>query len=71
MKSATVNVQIQFDIEGKDNSEVSEVGDTIDIINGILQERMPDISPIIFTQAIDDSDIYLDEYDDDNDDDDE
>jgi hypothetical protein len=59
MKSIIVkNVMIQFDSfdENADNSTAIQ---TIENINSVLQERFPDISPQIFTSAIDDSDIEI------------
>lgn len=59
MKNVTVNVQIQFDIPSNGNVVDSTVN-TLDEINKVLQERFPDISPVIFTSSIDDSDIVED-----------
>jgi hypothetical protein len=58
MKTLTVNVQMQFDSfdEGADQHTAL---DMIDKMNEVLQQRFPDASPIIFTNAIDDDDIEI------------
>ena len=62
MKTITVNVQMQFDSfdEGADQHTAL---DMIDKINEVLQQRFPDASPIIFTNAIDDDDIEIKDAD--------
>jgi len=61
VKTATVTVQIQFDIY--DGDEKEQVISTLHNINKLLQSQMDDISPIIFTNGIDSSDIDIDEDD--------
>lgn len=56
---------IQFD-SFDENVNTDTAIQTIENINSVLQERFPDISPQIFTSAIDDSDIEIAE--DENDD---
>ncbi|NIQ16494.1 MAG: hypothetical protein GTO02_19500 [Candidatus Dadabacteria bacterium] len=66
MKSIIVNVQIQFDSfdEGEDR-ELALNG--LHRINSLLQEQMGDICPQIFVNAIDNSDIEVSKYDDEDD----
>ena len=59
MKSIIVkNLMIQFDSfdEGADKHTALN---TLDEINAVIQERFSDISPQIFVNAIDDSDIEI------------
>jgi len=60
MKNITARVQIQFDQHGNQNP-VDYTVETLTKINEILQREMGDISPIIFTTAIDRSDIDVDD----------
>ena len=61
MKSIIVkNLQIQFD-SFEDNVDKQTAINTLDAINSVLQERFPDISPQLFVNAIDDSDIEIDD----------
>jgi len=63
MKTITVTgLQIQFDSydEGADKHNALNM---LDEINTVLQERFPDKSPIIFVNAIDDSQIAIEDPD--------
>ena len=66
MKSIIAKVQIQFDQYSDKDSEQYTM-ETIDRINEVLQREFNDISPIIFGNNIDSSDIKItdeNEYDD-------
>ena len=58
MKSIIAKVQIQFDQYSDKNSEQYTM-ETIDKINEVLQREFDDISPIIFGNNIDSSDIEV------------
>ena len=58
MKSIIAKVQIQFDQYSDKDSEQYAM-DTIDRINEVLQREFNDISPIIFGNNIDSSDIEI------------
>lgn len=62
MKSIIAKVQIQFDQFDNKNSE-QYVMETIDRINEVIQREFNDISPIIFGNNIDSSDIEVIEED--------
>jgi len=65
MKSIIAKVQIQFDQYSDKDSEQYTM-ETIDKINEVLQREFNDISPIIFGNNIDSSDIEItDENEDD------
>ena len=57
MKNVTVTVQIQFDVFGEDTKE--EVTNTLAEMSQTLAREFNDRSPVIFTNAIDDSDIEI------------
>jgi len=59
MKTFNVNVQIQFDSfeAGKPDNIIAM--ETINRINEIIQHQMNDVSPHIFGNNIDDSDIEV------------
>ena len=59
MKSVTANIQIQFDTFSNDIKE--EVIKSLDEMSKVLGEQFPNISPVIFTNSIDDSDFEFDE----------
>jgi len=64
MKTITVTgLQIQFDSydEGADKHNALNM---LDEINEVLQQRFPDKSPIIFVNGIDDSQIAIEDPDD-------
>lgn len=63
MKSIIAKVQIQFDQFSDDCSEQYTM-ETIDRINEVLQREFNDISPIIFGNNIDSSDIEVTSEDD-------
>lgn len=57
MRTVTVNVQIQMDINSK-GSKVDQVIGILEAINEVLQSsNLSDYQPQIFTNAIDKSDI--------------
>lgn len=57
MKSVIVkNVQIQFDIENSD-SDIDAAYNVLDRINSVLQEQMPEVSPQLFVNSIDNTDF--------------
>lgn len=58
MKSIIAKVQIQFDQYSDKDSEQYTM-ETIDRINEVLQREFNDISPIIFGNNIDSSDIEI------------
>ena len=60
MKSIIAKVQIQFDQFSDDDSE-QYVMETINKINAVLQREFNDISPIVFGNNIDSSDIEVSE----------
>lgn len=55
MKNVTVTVQIQFDVFGEDTKE--EVTNALAEMSQTLGREFSDRSPMIFTNAIDSSDI--------------
>lgn len=58
MKNLTVNVQIQFDqFDNGDSVEYAQ--NALNKMTEILQRNFDDISPIIFTQGIDSSDVEV------------
>lgn len=60
MQNITANIQIQFDKHG--NGDVlAYTQETLARINEVLQREMGDISPIIFINALDRSDIEVDD----------
>ena len=61
MKSIIAKVQIQFDQYSDKDSEQYTM-ETIDRINEVLQREFNDISPIIFGNNIDSSDIKITLY---------
>jgi hypothetical protein len=66
MKSIIAKVQIQFD-QYSDNDSEQYTMETINRINEVLQREFNDISPIIFGNNIDSSDIEVtDENEDDS-----
>lgn len=67
MKSIIAKVQIQLDQYTDEDSELY-VMETIDKINAVLQREFNDISPLIFGNNIDSSDIEVCEMNDDEDD---
>ena len=65
MKTIIAKVQIQFD-QYSDNDSEQYTMETINRINEVLQREFNDISPIIFGNNIDSSDIEVtDENEDD------
>lgn len=66
MKSIIVKVQIQFD-QYTDNDSEQYTMETIDRINEVLQREFNDISPIIFGNNIDSSDIEVTDENEDDD----
>lgn len=58
MKSILAKVQIQFDQFSDEDSEMYAM-ETIDKINEVLQREFQDISPIIYGNNIDSSDIEV------------
>lgn len=69
MENVSVNVTLQMDVsaQGDDNIK-DEVVAILSEMNKTLQQRFNDISPIIFTNSIDKSDITVYPTDDDDDD---
>ena len=62
MKTVTVNVQIQFDLNNDQEVNLSNVLKALDAINLALQsDELSSMSPQIFTEAIDVDDIHHDE----------
>ena len=62
MKSITVkNLQIQFD-SFDDGADKHTATATLDEINEVLQERFPINCPQIFVEGIDDDDIEIADY---------
>jgi hypothetical protein len=56
MKTITVNVQIQMDVE--DNKSVlSQVQDILEVVNDVISNNEIDGQPQIFVNDIDNSDI--------------
>ena len=66
MKSIIAKVQIQFDQYSDKDSEQYTM-ETIDKINEVLQREFNDISPIIFGNNIDSSDIEITDENEDDD----
>jgi|TARA_B100000768_G_C11195476_1_gene339291 hypothetical protein len=66
MKSIIAKVQIQFDQYSDKDSEQYTM-ETIDRINEVLQREFNDISPIIFGNNIDSSDIEITDENEDDD----
>jgi len=66
MKSIIAKVQIQFDQYSDKDSEQYTI-ETIDRINEVLQREFNDISPIIFGNNIDSSDIEITDENEDDD----
>ena len=64
MKSLTINVQIQFDQHNEKNITDYSV-EMLEHINKVLLREFPDISPVIFTGGIDDSDITVQTHEED------
>jgi len=60
MKNITARIQIQFDQYGNEDV-LAYTQETLSRINEVLRREMGDISPIIFTTAIDRSDIDVDD----------
>lgn len=58
MKSIIAKVQIQFD-QYSDKDSLQYTMETIDRINEVLQREFNDISPIIFGNNIDSSDVEI------------
>lgn len=56
MKNVTVNIAIQFDLDGNGTTR-EQVIQALDKFTTTLQERHGDISPMIFTNSLCDSDI--------------
>lgn len=65
MKTIIAKVQIQFD-QYSDNDSEQYTMETIDRINEVLQSEFNDISPIIFGNNIDSSDIEITDEDEDD-----
>lgn len=59
MKNLTVTVQIQFDQYGDGDSTEYAIK-KLDEVNQVLQREFDDVSPIIFTNSIDSSDVHVD-----------
>jgi len=57
MKNVTVTIQIQFDVFGEDTKE--EVTNALAEMSKVLGREFNDRSPVIFTNAIDSSDIEV------------
>lgn len=66
MKSIIVKVQIQFD-QYTDNDSEQYTMETIGKINEVLQREFNDISPIIFGNNIDSSNIEVSDENEDDD----
>tara|TARA_R110000782_G_scaffold81359_2_gene160755 strand:- start:747 stop:947 length:201 start_codon:yes stop_codon:yes gene_type:complete len=66
MKSIIAKVQIQFDQYSDKDSEQYTM-ETINRINEVLQREFNDISPIIFGNNIDSSDIEITDKNEDDD----
>ena len=66
MKSIIAKVQIQFDQYSDKDSEQYTM-ETIDRINEVLQREFNDISPIIFGNNIDSSDMEITDENEDDD----
>lgn len=65
MKNVTVNVQIQFDLYEDDPEKYNAaVASALDEMTGTLQMMHPDMSPVIFTNSLDSSDIEVHEDED-------
>jgi SHS2 domain-containing protein len=61
MKNATVNVQIQFDVYGDNPEEIKEeVINALSEMSRTIGNIHADRAPLIFTNSIDSSDIYID-----------
>jgi hypothetical protein len=60
MNTVTVNVQIQFD-QDVDGNPVAYANQVLNNMNEVLGRHFNDISPIIFTQSLDSSDVSVDE----------
>lgn len=62
MKNVTVNVQIQFDVFSDDPEKIrEEVEMALASMSNTLGQQFNDRSPVIFTNAIDSSDIEIHE----------
>ena len=60
MKNVTVNIQIQFDVVGDTPDEIrTEVERVLNQFECELQRSHDDISPAIFTNSLDSSDIEI------------
>lgn len=68
MKSIIAKVQIQFDQFSDEDSEMYTMK-VMDKINSVLQREFNDISPIIFGNNIDSSDIEVSECNEDEEED--
>jgi len=68
MKTILAKVQIQFDQFTDENSEQYTM-EVVEKINEVLQREFNDISPIIFGNNIDSSDIEVSDCDEDEDED--
>jgi len=59
-KNLTVTVQIQFDQYGDEDS-VEYAGKMLNEMSHTLNDLFDDISPVIFTNAIDKSDVLIED----------
>lgn len=60
MKSVTVTVQIQFDVFSSDGDAIrQEVGNVLSQMSATLDVHHGDRAPMIFTNSLDNSDIYI------------
>ena len=60
MKNVTVNIQIQFDVTEDTEEKIrEEVERVLNQFNSELQRSHDDISPLIFTNSLDSSDIEI------------
>ena len=58
MRNLTVTVQIQFDQLGGNETALEYAEKKLDEMSKVLNERFPDISPLIFTNSIRQQDVY-------------
>lgn len=60
MKNVTVNIQIQFDVHSENNDDIKqEVLEELHIIQQTLERCRLDSDPLILTNSLDSSDIYI------------
>jgi len=60
MKNVTVNIQIQFDVDSDTEEQIkNEVINKLDSMSQTLARHHMESDPLIFTNAIDSSDIEI------------